>query len=700
MDTPDSAVKNGAATPNSLGDEKTKEGHEHSHHNHLPHLHIPHGHGHGRRFLEFVHPHTGKTVHVCHSPEHLERKRSELLREKKVEEFDVILQGTPEHLEAVRDLHAHHQSRRDELRDRHGELYTDIETVKADLDALAAELHHITAHAVSLDASFDRYGYSAHLRTKDDDSETMSVHTNDHPSAVERHKDRSAEPLRFLKRPVIRQYFHKGLLWRSAKAGEVASFELFLDLVYVGVIDIVGEKAVEGANGLSLLHFVIIFSIAWKIWADLTMIINHFEIDDIFQRIYVIFYLVCLFGFTTNIAYAFESTYTSAIAFYLTQRLFNAVWFIYVAWILPTIRGSMVLLSALIVISSAFWIGSIHVQWPGQLSLIFIAIFIDIFGNIIVIWFVKQTQSGVLRGVMKYFEFSPAINIEHRVERNNAFVSLVFGYSILTILFQSHASFGINAFFGKGVLGLIQAFMFNWIYFEIDAYHVHVHAIRRHWVSASLWVSAHLPFIMGYVLAASTLSRLVLAHDSADADPEWLGEGYAERSESEVPTAFRWFYCGGLGVALICMAAISLSHIHKRVNTKGKTRLRKRPRLVFRVCVAAVIICLPLAKSLSSLSLISITTALVFSVLALDLFGMSRKGDKFWTGGFCPHEKKNTTYTAQCRLGKRRRREIEKAMQRGEKVGLADLLKRKNSSMSSLESEETLRDEEWQGGHF
>ncbi|KAK6384956.1 hypothetical protein LTS17_002519 [Exophiala oligosperma] len=695
MEALDSSIESGEATANRLADEKIDEKHDRHHH----HLHMPHGHGHGRRFLEFVHPHTGKTIHVCHSPEHLERKRTELLRDNKVEEFDVLLQGSADHLDAIRQLHAHHRSKRDELRERHGDLYTDIETVKSDLDALASELHQITTHAVSLDASFDRYGYSAHLRTKDDESETTSVHNSDHPSAVDRHKDRSAEALRFLKRPTIRQYFHKGLLWRSAKAGEVASFELFLDLVYVGVIDIVGEKAVEGADGLSLLHFVIIFSIAWKIWADLTMIINHFEIDDIFQRVNVIFYLVCLFGFTTNIAYAFESTYTSAIAFYVTQRLSTALWYIYVAWILPTIRGSMVVLSATVIISSAFWIGSVHVQWPAQLSLIWIAIFIDIFGNIIMIWVIKQDKSRLLRCVAKYFEFSPAVNIEHRVERNNAFVSLVFGYSILTILFQSRASFGINAFFGKGVLGLIQAFMFNWIYFEVDAYHVHVHAIRRHWASSGVWVSAHLPFIMGYVLAASTLSRLVLAHDCADADPEWLGEKYSELSEPEVPTAFRWFYCGGLGVALICMAVISFCHIHKRV-AKAKARLRKRVRLAFRICVAAVIICLPLADSLSSLSLISVTTALVFSVLALDLFGMSCEGDKFWTGGFCPHEKKRCTYTAQCRLGKRRRREIEKAMQRGEKVSLADLLKRKNSSMSSLESEDTLRDEEWQGGHY
>lgn len=122
------------------------------------------------------------------------------------------------------------------------------------------ELHNLTSHAVSLDASFDRYGYSAHLRTKDEDSETTSLHS-DHPSASDKHADRSVEALRFLRRPVVRQYFHKGLLWRSAKAGEVASFELFVDLVYVGVIDIIGETAVEHPDGLSLLHFVIVFSI-------------------------------------------------------------------------------------------------------------------------------------------------------------------------------------------------------------------------------------------------------------------------------------------------------------------------------------------------------------------------------------------------------------------------------------------------------
>jgi len=60
------------------------------------------------------------------------------------------------------------------------------------------------------------------------------------------------------------------------------------------------------------------------------------------------------------------------------------------------------------------------------------------------------------RFASKWFDFHPAVNIEHRTgrlscryeslladygatERTNAFVSLIFGYSVLTILYQSRA---------------------------------------------------------------------------------------------------------------------------------------------------------------------------------------------------------------------------------------------------------------------
>ena len=78
-------------------------------------------------------------------------------------------------------------------------------------------------------------------------------------------------------------------------------------------------------------------------------------------------------------------------------------------------------------------------------------------------------------------------------------------------------------------------------------------------VTAMIWMTAHLPFIMGYVLAAASLSRLVLATDCHDANAEDLTEAYISNSQREVPSGLRWFYCGGLGTALLCMSTRLLS---------------------------------------------------------------------------------------------------------------------------------------------
>jgi hypothetical protein len=66
--------------------------------------------------------------------------------------------------------HSHHEGRREKLKEKHGTAYDEFENVKAELDALGSELHMLTDHAVSLDANFSKYGYSAHLRTYDEGS--------------------------------------------------------------------------------------------------------------------------------------------------------------------------------------------------------------------------------------------------------------------------------------------------------------------------------------------------------------------------------------------------------------------------------------------------------------------------------------------------------------------------------------------------
>ena len=183
-------------------------------------------------------------------------------------------------------------------------------------------------------------------------------------------------------------------------------------------------------------------------------------------------------------------------------------------------------------------------------------------------------------------------------------------------------------------------------------------------VTAMLWTTIHFPFIMAYVLAGAALSRLVLATDCRDANVDDLDESYLGRSESEVSSGLRWFYCAGLGIALLCMSTpiaslpspfaalrtyfrsgiISLSHVHKEFDGE---RIGKRYRISVRLSVAIILIFLPLADSLSSLQLVSITTGLVVLTLMIDVYGSTSIHDEFWR---CTSQCK---YRANCPIKRR-----------------------------------------------
>lgn len=341
-------------------------------------------------------------------------------------------------------------------------------------------------HGVQLDANFSKYGYSAHLRTRDSGEEDSSSSGDSTFDRKTWHAGRKlGETMRFYQKPIVRQYFHKGLLWRAKEAQEVASYELFIDLFYVGIIATTGDTAAEHPDRESLLRFAITFIMGWKFWSDISLLISWFDSDDVLRRCSVLFILTCLLGFTTNMVDAFEHTYTPLVAFYVAARLFLILSLFWYAYLIPMIRASMIGNGIIALIPVALWIGSIHIGEPGRQGLIWTAILFDLFGGFLTITLQRPgvIQRKIPASWRERLEFFPGTNIEHRIERTNAFVTLVFGSCVLGILYQSSAHMGVNAFFGKAVLGLIQAFTFNWIYFEIDSFNLHTHAIRRHVVS-------------------------------------------------------------------------------------------------------------------------------------------------------------------------------------------------------------------------
>lgn len=76
-----------------------------------------------------------------------------------MDEFNVLLRGSPEHMTAIRDLHTHHESQKAQLREQHADIFEQFEHIRNELDVISNELHMLTENAVALDASFDKFGY-------------------------------------------------------------------------------------------------------------------------------------------------------------------------------------------------------------------------------------------------------------------------------------------------------------------------------------------------------------------------------------------------------------------------------------------------------------------------------------------------------------------------------------------------------------
>ncbi len=211
-----------------------------------------------------------------------------------------------------------------------------------------------------------------------------------------------------------------------------------------------------------------------------------------------------------------NDSFTQLVAFYLAARLFMALYYAITGFLLPLVKGMMICQALNILIGAAFWIASTTISTAAgeataaepslehrstaaeatgeaevagegapnatRLVLVFIALAIDLFGSVVpVILFRYSTshETKAARRLGRFFEFFPAMNIEHKVERTNAFVSLVFGYSVVGVMFQTSRVFPLNAFLGKAILGLVQAAVFNWLYFEVDGKNIRTHAIRR-----------------------------------------------------------------------------------------------------------------------------------------------------------------------------------------------------------------------------
>lgn len=139
-------------------------------------------------------------------------------------QIEVVVHGSDEHRQFVRQSKTHHETRRAQLRDRLGpDAVDELDNACAQLEALETQLRRIEAaaeeNAGRLNPNFSKFGFHGKLRTFTDEEEVdgedgmVSSSRASSYSVGTEGKDDGADTMKLFKRPVIKQYFHRGLLW-------------------------------------------------------------------------------------------------------------------------------------------------------------------------------------------------------------------------------------------------------------------------------------------------------------------------------------------------------------------------------------------------------------------------------------------------------------------------------------------------------
>lgn len=186
-----------------------------------------------RRPQEIILP-DGKKV-IATLPEDIDALRRKYANQEEIQ-VELVVHGSDEHHHFLRKSRDHHESRRARLRERHGAAFDEWEDLHHHLNSVTAELDRLTNKASELNANFSKFGYDANLRTYNDDSPDPASSNASLSDAISEKgsidETRLGETIKLFKRPVVKQWFHRGLLWRASEQTEIMAIELFFDLLY------------------------------------------------------------------------------------------------------------------------------------------------------------------------------------------------------------------------------------------------------------------------------------------------------------------------------------------------------------------------------------------------------------------------------------------------------------------------------------
>ena len=272
---------------------------------------------------------------------------------------------------------------------------------------------------------------------------------------------------------------------------DLGRFELFIDLIWVGIISNLAERFSDEAfdlestssEGANVFEFIVTFLIAWRIWKDLQEFMTKYHTNDLVERLFVLWIIILAMLYGNNASYLFngpESSNLAIIIFLVIQCSFVVVETAYSIYI-PALRKQLVLRAALLVLVLPLWIPATFLTYPTRAVLVFAAIVLGY-------WTAAFMTTPLAERLLKQ-DHSESFDADHWVERIQDFYIIVLGEGVLSLIKGSPLGKGITYQAGTGVLALLAYYVLSAFYFNGDQSRRYVHAVRRTWWRRLLWLT-------------------------------------------------------------------------------------------------------------------------------------------------------------------------------------------------------------------
>ena len=267
-------------------------------------------------------------------------------------------------------------------------------------------------------------------------------------------------------------------------------FELFIDLIWVGIIGNLAGSFSEHAFGsgsgagvgIAVWHFIILFLMAWRFWSYLQEFMSKYQTNDLIERVFIMWALVLAMMFGNNAPFLFDSKDQSNLALnvYLIWQGSLLVVEAYYSIFIHQIRRRL-LLSVLFKLPAVpIWIGADFCSIPVKAGLAFAASTFEYLAHC-------SFDTPLMERFLREDDRGNRINSDHWVERIQDFYIIVLGEGVLSLIRGSPLGRGLTLQSAGGVCMLITYYVLSGFYFGGDQSRRYIHAVKRTWWRKSLW---------------------------------------------------------------------------------------------------------------------------------------------------------------------------------------------------------------------